>query len=265
LTSSPAWPVPTIKSLFSLDGRVALVTGASRGLGQAMAVALAGAGAHVIVNSRDSTRTAEVAAEIAKDGHSASALAFDVSDPAACEAAVSQIAGRRPRLDILVNNVGIRNRAKIDDLDADAFNRMFASHVTSGFVLSKLAVSLMRRNHYGRIIMITSIGATLARAGDAGYHAAKGALSSLTRALACEFGGDGITCNAIAPGMFATEMNQQLLSDPEIQKSLRERTPLKRWAEPPEIGGAAVFLASPAAAFVSGHVLTVDGGMSIHT
>ncbi len=263
MTGSDAPRAPTLDSLFGLHGRVALVTGSSRGLGQAMAVALAAAGAHVIVNSRDSAAIAAVAFEINEAGLSASPLAFDVGDSGARVAAMDEIGRRWSRLDILINNVGIRHRARIDDLSIDAFNHMFAVHVTAGFALAKLAAPLMRRNNYGRIIMITSVAATLARAGDAAYHAAKGGLSSLTRAFACEFGPDGITCNAIAPGLFATEANEALLSDPGAQSSIRASTPMKRWAEPREIGGAAVFLASPAAAFVTGHVLTVDGGMSI--
>ena len=254
--------IPTVGSLFGLDGRVALVTGAGGGLGRAMAFGLAGAGAHVCVNDIDA-EACRTSAELIGAGK-ATALPFSVDDAAARDAAIDRIDREQGRLDILVNCVGIRHRVPIEDMEADDFNRVFANHVTAGLMFAKRAAPIMRRQRYGRIILITSIAATQARAGDIAYHAAKGAISSMARALACEFGADGITCNAIAPGLFATEANRELLQRPEVLQHISSRVPLKRFAEPPELAGAAVFLASPAASYISGHVLTVDGGMTIH-
>lgn len=249
-------------ALFSLTGKVALVTGAARGLGFAMATSLARAGAYVLVNGRDATRLAPAMAELGKEGLTARPLVFDVADDGATEAAMSAIRRDFGRLDILVNNVGMRNRRPIERLSRTDMRAMLEVNVTAAFGLAKAAAELMLQRRWGRIINVTSVAGPLSRAGDAAYTAAKGGLAALTRSLAVEYGPFGITANAIAPGFFATETNAERVADPTFQSFIDLRVPVRRWGRPAEIGGAAVFLASDAASYVNGHVLTVDGGFS---
>ena len=249
--------------LFSVDGRVALVTGSSGGLGLAMAAALASAGAHVLINGRYGETVNPLVAQFTKEGLSASPMAFDVTDDKAREAAIARIEEQFGRIDILVNNAAIRHRAPVEEMTVADYTRMLESHLISAFALSRLAAPIMRRNKFGRIINLTSVSAILGRAGDAAYISAKGGISALTRALACEFGSWGITVNAICPGLFITEVNKDLMSVERHRRNVEERTPLRRPAEPHELGGAAIFLSSEAGSYVTGHVLAVDGGMSI--
>lgn len=249
------------ESALSLAGRIALVTGASRGLGLEIAIAFAGAGAHVLVNSRSRERTETVARAIVAQGGTASALPFDIGDEAAAEAAIGEIGSRFGKLDIFVQNVGARLRAPLAEISSAAFQQMLAANLTSSFMLTKLAAGLMLPQRHGRIIMLTSLGGTLARAGDAAYISAKGGLTSLMRAFACEFGPFGITCNAIAPGPFETESNAPMPA--VFMEAINRRVPLGRIGQPREIAGPALFLASEASSYVNGHVLTVDGGYSI--
>jgi gluconate 5-dehydrogenase len=249
-------------ALFSLSGRVALVTGAARGLGRAMATSLAKAGAHVLVNGRDEGRLAPVVKTLSDSGFAVSSLPFDIADEAAVSAAFAMIARDFGRLDILVSNVGVRNRRPMEELSRADMREMLEVNLVAAFGLAKAAAAMMLPRRHGRLIMVTSVAGPLSRAGDAAYTAAKGGLAALTRSLAAEYGPHGITANAIAPGFFATETNASLVADPAVQAFLERRVPLRRWGDPTEIGGAAVFLASDEASYVNGHVLTVDGGFS---
>ncbi len=248
-------------SPFLLTDRIALVTGASRGLGLEIALGLARAGAHVLVNSRSAERTAAVAARIAGEGLSAEAVPFDVADEKDGQIAFDEIGRRFGRLDIFVHNVGMRFRAPLDRISTPDFSRMLAVDLTSAFTLTKLAGKLMVARGYGRIVFVTSISGVLGGRNDAAYIAAKSGLTGLMRAFACEFGAAGITCNAIAPGPFATESNADITA--ERLERVHQRVALGRRGEPPEIAGPAVFLASEAASYVNGHILTVDGGYSV--
>jgi gluconate 5-dehydrogenase len=245
---------------FSLIGQVALVTGAGRGLGLEIARGLAAAGAHVLVNGRRAAPLEAAVASIRAAGGKADAIVFDITD----FDIVAQSVAALERLDILVNNVGQRDRRGLFEFALDDVRTLFEADLLAPFHLSREAARLMVAAKRGRIINITSIAGALAGPGDAAYTAAKGGLESLTRALAAELGGFGVTVNGIAPGFFATETNAEVVADTATEDWLRQRTSLGRWGQPSEIAGAAVFLASPAASYITGQVLAVDGGYLAH-
>lgn len=248
---------------FSLSGKIALVSGAARDIGLEIARALAGSGAHVILNGRHADTLAAAVQSITAAGGSAAALPFDVTDKAAVKAAFAMIASTHGHLDILVNNAGVRNRKPLQEFSDEDIQAMFDTNLIAGYTLSREAARLMLPQGSGRLITVTSIAGQVARSGDAVYTGAKAGLTGMMRALAAEYGPLGITSNAIAPGGVATAANAAAIADPKINAHFATRTPLGRWAQPAEIAGAAVFLASPAASYVNGHVLYVDGGMSI--
>ncbi len=248
--------------MFDLTRKIALVTGASRGLGWAMAQSLARCGAHVVLNARDPAALEERGAALRADGLSGEAAAFDVTDTAAVEACVTGIVARHGQLDILVANAGINHRAAIGDFALADFQRVMNTNLTSVWVLCRAAAGVMAPRRQGRIILTGSISAINARATVSAYVASKGAVHALTKQLAVELAPSAITVNCIAPGFFATEMNTPLLDNPQFNDWVCQRTPAGRWGELQEIGPAAVFLASDEASYVSGLIMTVDGGFT---
>jgi gluconate 5-dehydrogenase len=254
-----------VTQIFSLEGKVALVTGASRGLGRAMALALASCGAHVVVNGRNASGIEQTRAAIAAAGGTATALAFDTTDIAAADAAVDRIEGELGHLDILVNNAGYGNAKTASEATNAEWNEIIEVDLNACFRLAKRASVGMIRRGWGRIINISSINAHIAREANANYCAAKAGLEGMTRALAVEWGAKGVTVNAIAPGYMMTPDNLEtpLRADPAKRDWFAQRTALKRWGQADELDGAVVFLASNASAYCTGHVLIVDGGMSV--
>ncbi len=249
-----------MQEMFSLAGKIALVTGASRGLGLAMARALAEAGATLVLNGRVAETLAPRVDEFAAAGLTASAEAFDVADETAACAAVARIAETHGRIDILLNNAGIVSRHPTGELETAEWQRVIDVNLTACFVLAREAGRVMPTG--GRIINLASVMSLLGRARTPAYVASKHALAGLTRAMADEMGPRGITVNAICPGYFRTDITAELQDDPNFSAYVAQRTPVGRWGEPEELAGAAVFLASPAAGYVNGHLLVVDGGLT---
>ncbi len=269
---SPHTPAP---HPFRLDGRVALVTGAARGLGWQIARALVSAGAQVWLNGRDDTALHSAAQALrahlpaGTDTSRIQCLPFDLADDKARQHALAQLRAQAGRLDILVNNVGQRDRRPLDDFALADVRRLLDINLVAPLALAREAAQVMVQTGTApagsaRIINLTSIAGPIARAGDVAYTVAKGGLDAATRALAAELGPRGITVNAVAPGYFATEANAGMVADVQVADWLSRRTSLGRWGQPDEIAGAVVFLASSAASYITGQTLAVDGGYLSH-
>jgi NAD(P)-dependent dehydrogenase (short-subunit alcohol dehydrogenase family) len=242
---------------FRLDGRVALVTGGVRGLGIAMAEALAEAGAIVAVTARSHDAASAAAREL---GGQAFGIAVDVTDRASVEAMVARVLNDHGRLDILVNNAGVNVRGSIEQLEEDDWDQVLDTNLKGPWLCCRAVGSAMKRQKWGRVINLSSMLAEISLPGRTPYASSKGGLTMLTKTLALEWAPDGINVNAIAPGPFATEMNLPLLNDPEVRATFQAKIPLGRWGEPQELGAVAVFLASEASSFITGATIFVDGG-----
>ncbi|WIJ26728.1 SDR family oxidoreductase [Devosia sp. RR2S18] len=249
-------------SPFDLTGKRALVTGSSRGLGFALAKALGEAGASLVLNGRDNVALGAAADDLSRAGMSVKALAFDVTSEDSVNEAVDHCEAKIGPIDILVNNAGMQIRGPLQDYAVDKFELMLATHVTATFAVSKAVAKSMIARGNGRIINICSVLTQVARPTAAPYGAAKAAVANLTRGMAADWARHGLNINAIAPGYFKTDLNKTLMADPQFNSWVEQRTPMGRWGELEELGGAAVFLASPAASFVNGHILYVDGAFT---
>ena len=259
-TNSALSPLPGIK-LFNLSGRIALVTGGSKGLGYAMAAGLASAGAEVILVSRHLEEAQSAAATISRDfGVKAIGYAADITQPEHVDAMIAAAVSEFGKVDILINSAGINIRGPIAELTLEQFNQVMNTNVTGTWHCCRAVLPSMRENRWGRIINLASALGLVGLAGRSPYTASKGAVIQMTRTLALETAADGITVNAICPGPFLTEMNQSVANSDDIQQFVVGATALKRWAQPEEIQGAAIFLASTAASYVTGATLAIDGG-----
>jgi len=255
--------MPASNHPFDLAGRVALVTGAYRGLGFAIAQGLARAGATVVVNGRKHDEVVAAAKKLTDAGLAATTAEFDVTDGAAVRKGIAAIEARHGRLDILVNNAGIQRRAPLVEFSQKDWDDVIATNLTAPFLVSQAALPGMIARRSGKIIHIASLMSELARPTVVPYTAAKGGVRQLTRGMAVELAPHNIQVNAIAPGYFATEMNRALIDNTEFNAWVCKRTPAGRWGQPDEIAGLAVFLASAAADYMTGQMLVMDGGMSV--
>jgi gluconate 5-dehydrogenase len=248
-------------ALFSLQGRTALVTGSSRGLGRAMAEGLAAAGAAVVLNGSDEGRLASAAAAMEAAGSRVHQARFDVTDEAAVIAAFERFDRDGIEIGVLVNNAGIQLRKPMIELATEDWRKVIEANLTSAFVIGREAARRMIPRGRGKIINIGSLTSELARATVAPYTVAKGGIKMLTRAMAAEWAENGIQANAIGPGYMLTDMNQALIENPIFDAWVKGRTPSRRWGRPDELVGTAVFLASAASDYVNGQIIYVDGGM----
>ncbi|MGV8853973.1 MAG: SDR family oxidoreductase [Devosia sp.] len=249
-------------SPFDLTGKRALVTGSSRGLGLAMARALARAGAAIVLNARDAVALGAAAHDLAATGASVHAVAFDVTNRESINEAVNHIEDEIGPIDILVNNAGMQFRSSLEAFPPEKFDQLITTNLTSVFNVSQPVSRHMIARGHGKIVNICSLMSGLSRASTAPYAASKAAVANITRGMAVDWARHGLNINGIAPGYFATGLNEALVKDPKFNDWIETRTPMGRWGQPEELGGAVVFLASEAAAFVNGHILYVDGAFT---
>jgi gluconate 5-dehydrogenase len=250
--------------IFDVTGRVALVSGSTRGLGFGLAASLLEAGCTVIVNGRSPQSAAAAARQLRAGKVSAAvhAVAFDVSDEEAVRAGVADAEEAAGQIGVLVNNAGLQHRAPLLDFPAAAWHDVLAVNLTGPFLLGREVAARMAERGAGKIINICSVNSELARPGISAYTAAKGGLKMLTRSMCAELAPLGIQVNAIGPGYFDTDMTAPLVADPQFSAWIAGRAPAGRWGVPADLTGALIFLASAASDFVNGQVLYVDGGVS---
>lgn len=249
-------------SLFDLNGKCALITGSSQGIGRALASGLAAAGAEIVLNGRDETRLSQVAKDLRGTGVTVHELAFDVTDHAAARRAVDSFEKATGAIDILINNAGMQHRRPLEDFPPDAFEKLLQTNIASVFNVGQACARHMIGRRAGKIVNICSVQTALARPGIAPYTATKGAVASLTRGMATDWGKYGLQINGLAPGYFETPLNQALVDDPDFTAWVENRTPAGRWGKVEELVGAAIFLSSQASSFVNGTTVYVDGGIT---
>jgi gluconate 5-dehydrogenase len=249
--------------LFDLSGKTALITGSSQGIGLALARGLAEHGASVILNGRDETKLAAAKQQLAADGFTAHAVAFDATDHASVANGIDKIEAEIGPIDILINNAGMQHRSPLEDFPVDKWQQLLTTNISSVFFVGQAVARHMIARGNGKIINIASVQSELARPGIAPYTATKGAVKNLTKGMSTDWAKHGLQVNAIAPGYFKTPLNQALVDNPEFSAWLEKRTPAARWGNVDELVGAAVFLSGKGSSFVNGHTLYVDGGITI--
>jgi len=247
---------------FSLEGRTALITGSSQGIGFSLARGLAAAGARVVLNGRDAAKLAAAKATLVAEGHRIDLAGFDVTHGAETRAAVDRIETEIAPIDILINNAGIQRRAPLQDFAEETWSELMRTNLDSVFLVGQAVARHMIGRGRGKIINICSVQSALGRPNIAPYAASKGALVMLTKGMCTDWAPLGLQINGIAPGYFETELTQALVNDESFSAWLKGRTPARRWGKVEELNGAAVFLASSASDFVNGHILYVDGGIT---
>jgi len=246
--------------LFDLSGKNALVTGSSRGLGLALARALAAQGARVILNGTKRELVDQRVQEFEKEGLKAAGSAFDVTNEEAVQAGLAEIKGRVGPIDILVNNAGMQRRGPLHETKREDWDAILQLNLTGAWLMAKHAVRDMMERRQGKIVNICSLMTFSGRPGTGPYAASKGGLGMLTKAMTVDWAQYNIQINGIAPGYFITDMTRPLADDPQFDAWVKMRTPAKRWGRVEELGGLLVFLASPASDFVTGQIICVDGG-----
>jgi gluconate 5-dehydrogenase len=251
-----------VQDVFSLNGKRALITGSSQGIGLAIAEGLAQAGARIVLNGRDLKKLKKAKAELEANGIKSSAATFDVANEEEVSIAIDYIEREQGPIDILFNNAGMQFRAPLEEYPADKFRELMRVNVESAFLVGKAVARHMIVRKAGKIINICSVQSELGRPSIAPYTATKGAIKMLTKGMCADWARHNIQVNAIGPGYFKTPLNQALVDNPEFSSWLEKRTPAGRWGNVEELVGAAVFLASGASSFINGHILYVDGGIT---
>jgi gluconate 5-dehydrogenase len=249
-------------SFFDLHGRIALITGSSKGIGYTIAEALGSAGATVILNARNIDRLNAARDRLMAVGCDVRVSAFDVTSPDQTAKAVDTIEAEVGPIEILVNNAGVQHRSPFQDFPLEAWRRLSATNIDSVFLVGQAVARKMIPRKRGKIINVASVQSELGRPGIAPYAATKGAVKMLTKGMAIDLGKFGIQVNGLGPGYFRTELTEALVNDKAFTAWLSERTPAGRWGNVEELKGAAIFLASDASSFVTGHILYVDGGIT---
>ncbi|PID60907.1 gluconate 5-dehydrogenase [candidate division KSB3 bacterium] len=250
-----------IQDLFSLHGKIALVTGSYQGLGLVLARGLAQAGATVVLNGRKPEKLDNALKQFSEEGLRAYGYTFDVTNAEQIQTTIPKIEEHLGPIDILVNNAGIQRRGSLEEIEESAWREVLDTNLTGVFLVSRQVVKTMIARKAGKIINIGSLQSEISRSTIAPYAASKGGLKMLTRGMAVDWGKYNIQCNGIGPGYYLSDMTQALADDPTFDSWLKARTPMRRWGDQRELVGAVIFLASAASSFVNGHMLYVDGGI----